>query len=262
MSATAPCTPCCGTTSQVVDVPGSQGTPGGDGVDGQNAYTLTTASFVVPAVGDTVTIAVLSSLWMAIGQVLVVNGTYFQVVSKGTATTVLLTNLGYTGSVAPGGTIAAGSTLSPAGSLAALQPAFAANLNGADQTGVVSATPTQLTFNNAVFDTHNNYDTATYRFTPTVAGVYLFSVTAEMKAMADGKTLTVYLRKNNTDVAQQKIVSPGTFSAQASVNFRVQANGTTDYFTAWIQHDAGSNKDVDGANTKTFFQGNWVSVAS
>ncbi len=261
MSASSPCVPCC-STPQVVDVPGVQGDDGGDGSDGQNSYTLTTADFVVPAVGSSVTIAVQSSLWMAIGQVLVVNGTYFQVVSKATATTVLLTNLGYTGGTAPGGTIASGSTLSPAGSLAALQPCFAANLNGVDQTGIVTATITQLQFSNIVFDSHGDYDDTTYRFTPTVAGVYRFTVAVEVKAMADTKIVTVTLYKGVTAIAAQKIQASSTTSAQAAVNFMAQANGSTDYFTAYVTQDSGGNKDVDGSNTKTFFQGNWVGVAS
>ncbi len=261
MPSTQSCTPCCATT-QITEVPGSQGDDGGDGSDGQNAYTLTTASFVIPAVGDDVTIAVQSSLWMAIGQVLVVTGTYFKVISKPSATTVTLENLGYSGSGAPGGTIASGSTLSPAGSLAAVQPCFAANLNGVDQTGIVTATITQLQFSNEVFDSHSNYDTATYRFTPTVAGVYRFTMSVEVKAMADTKIVTATLYKNGVAIAAQKIQMAGTTSGQAAVNFLAQANGSTDYFTAYVTQDSGGNKDVDGSNTKTFFQGNWVGVAS
>lgn len=262
MSATAPCIPGCCSTTQTVNVPGSEGDDGLDGSDGQNAWTLTTSLFTVPAVGDTVTIPVLSSLWMAIGQVLVVNGTYFKVISKASATTFLGQNLGYSGSVAPAGTIAAGSTISPAGSLAAVQPCFAANLNGVDQTAVVTATITPLAFSNEVFDSHNNYDVTTYRFTPTVAGVYRLTVSVEVKAMADTKIVTAYLYKNTNIAAIQKIQMAGTTSGQAAVNFLSEANGSTDYFTASVAQDSGGNKDVDGANTKSFFQGNWVGVAS
>ncbi len=261
MPATTSCIPCC-STPQVTEIPGPEGPDGGDGSDGQNAYTLTTSDFLVPAVGATVTASVQSSLWMAIGQVLIDTGTYFQVVSKATATTVLLKNLGYAGNTAPGGTIASGSTISPAGSLAALQPCFAANLNGVDQTAIVTATITQLQFSNIVFDPHGDYDDTTYRFTPTVAGVYRFTVSVEVKAMADTKIVTATLYKNGVAIAAQKIQASSTTSAQAAVNFMAQANGTTDYFTAYVTQDSGGNKDVDGSNTKTFFQGNWVGVAS
>ncbi len=261
MPAIQSCTPCCSTT-QITEIPGPEGQGGGDGQDGQNAYTLTTAPFVVPAVGDDVTVSVLSSLWMAIGQMLVVVGTFFRVVSKPTATSVTLENLGYTGGDPPGATINAGSTLSPAGAPYIVQPCFAANLNGADQVGIVTDTITQLAFANEVFDSHNNYDVTTHRYTPTIAGVYRFTVSAEVKAMADTKIVTVYLYKNGVAIANQKIQLSGTTSGQAAVNFMVQANGSTDYFTAYVAQDSGGNKDVDGSNTKTFFQGNWVGVAS
>src|SRR5260221_54607 len=199
MAATNPCTPCCATT-QTVDVPGVQGDAGGDGSDGQNAYTLTTLAFVVPAIGADVTVSVLSSLWMAIGQVLVVVGTFFRVVSNPTATSVMLENLGYTGGNPPGATINANSTLSPAGAPSIVQPCFAANLGGADQTAVVSTVPTQLIFASEVFDSHNNYDITTYRYTPTIAVVYQFTFTAEIKALADGKTLSVFMRMTISDV--------------------------------------------------------------
>lgn len=258
---TQPCVPCCAST-QTVEIPGPEGPEAQDGSDGQNAYTLTTTAFVVPAVGDDVTVSVQSSLWMAIGQMLVAVGTYFKVVSKPTATSVTLENLGYAGGTTPGGTIASGSTLSPAGAPYLVQPCFAANLGGADQTGVVTATITQLAFANEVFDSHNNYDVTTYRYTPTIAGVYRFTVAVEVKAMADTKIVTAYLYKNGVSVATQKIQMAGTTSGQAAVNFLVQANGTTDYFTAYVAQDSGGNKDVDGANTKTFFQGNWAGLAS
>ncbi len=258
---TQSCTPCCSTT-QITEVPGGQGIDGGDGNDGQNAYTLTTLPFVIPAVGDTVTVSVQSSLWMALGQVLVTIGTYFKVITAPNATTATLENLGYSGGGPPGLTINAGSTLSPAGTSQIIMPCFAANLGGADQTGIVTATPTTLQFSNIVIDSHGDYDDTTYKFTPTIAGVYRFTVSVEVKAMADTKIVTVSLLKGGTIIANQKIQASSTTSAQASVNFLSQANGSTDYYTAQVTQDSGGNKDVDGSNTKTFFQGNWVGVAS
>lgn len=64
MSATAPCVPCCSSTPQVTNVPGSSGASG---------ITTTSASFVIPAVGATVLISVGDTTWMKAGKNLFVS---------------------------------------------------------------------------------------------------------------------------------------------------------------------------------------------
>jgi hypothetical protein len=55
-----------------------------------------------------------------------------------------------------------------ASGVAGTGPAFSAYM-GSNQS-VTQATATKCTFNTEAFDTNSNYDTGTYRFTPTVAG--------------------------------------------------------------------------------------------
>jgi hypothetical protein len=51
---------------------GPPGTPGGGGTDGENAFTLTTAEFTAPPIGETVTVGVESVGFMVLGQYLYV----------------------------------------------------------------------------------------------------------------------------------------------------------------------------------------------
>jgi len=112
---------CCSPCNTVVSVgppgpSGNDGLPGADGAPGVNAYTLTTSDFTRPADSADVTVNVLNSEWMAIGQVIVVDGpAHFRVASKPSGTSAILTAQGYTGDVAQGTNIPAGSTVSPAG---------------------------------------------------------------------------------------------------------------------------------------------------
>jgi hypothetical protein len=112
------CTPCCPTT-QTVNVPGVEGVggaDGADGTDGENSYTLTTSTFAVPEVGANVTVAVVSSLWMVVGQKVVVEGVAtFEVISKPGATSAVLKFMGYADDVAVGTTISAGSAVGTSG---------------------------------------------------------------------------------------------------------------------------------------------------
>lgn len=128
MSSINDCCSPCSTVVPPVQVPGIPGADGADGAPGLNAFTTVTdvAGFVVPDIGNTVGINVLSSLWMVVGMIVVV-GTgvggavtgpaTFQVTAMPTPTTATLRFLGYGGDVAPGTTIANGALVSAGTSL-------------------------------------------------------------------------------------------------------------------------------------------------
>lgn len=128
MPSPTPCVPACCTTVQNVQIPGVEGLPGTNGTNGQNgidAYTITTVAFAIPAVGSPVTVSVANSLWMAIGQVVIVGqgvgavlanpGPMTAVVTAlPSANSVQLTALGYPGD-ASGANIDSTAVVSPAG---------------------------------------------------------------------------------------------------------------------------------------------------
>ena len=86
------------------------------GTPGVDAFTTSTASFTQPASGATVSVSVGSTAWMGVGQTLyVVGGGYYSVSSLTNATTVILTNLGYTGNAAAAASVATAAKVSPGG---------------------------------------------------------------------------------------------------------------------------------------------------
>lgn len=109
----------CASQTNVVIAPGPRGLPGTNGTngtDGTNAYTTTSGVFTMPAVSSTVSVSVGSTAWLSPGQtVYVQTAGYFTVSSVTDATTVVLTNLGYTGNAAPSTSIATGRQFSAAG---------------------------------------------------------------------------------------------------------------------------------------------------
>lgn len=114
------CAPCDGASSSCitgsVPIPGVPGSPGAPGTNGVSAYTLLTASFVVPAPAANVTVAVGSTAWMVSGQIVFIQsaGSY-QVASVTDLTDAVLTCLNYAGDAAAGTTIAIGQKIVPAG---------------------------------------------------------------------------------------------------------------------------------------------------
>jgi len=90
------------------------------GLDGQNAFTQTTADFTQPSSGGDVTVNVsalgqLTGLFAQIGQVLFITGGGYYTVVSSTATVLVLTNLGYAGNAAPAAVVSFPAGVSPAG---------------------------------------------------------------------------------------------------------------------------------------------------
>ncbi len=132
MSASNCACPCPDPT--IVEVPGQPGEDGaaGDaGTNGVNAFTLTTTSpIVLPAVAGPVTNPAIQTFadcsWFAVGQVIIISdendnewGT-FRVLTVASSTGATLEWLDYPGDAAGTTSLAVGSKVSPAGSLAAL----------------------------------------------------------------------------------------------------------------------------------------------
>ena len=119
---------CACPTPEIINIPGVEGSTGGtgtngtNGTDGSNAFTTVSSSFVVPDPAATppsnqVTISVVNSSWMVVGQNIFVAGAgYFQVASIPNSLSVVGTFLKYTGNSANiGNTIPVGAGVSPAG---------------------------------------------------------------------------------------------------------------------------------------------------
>lgn len=151
-------------------------------------------------------------------------------------------------------TAAAASASSAASVLASSRFAFSAR-KSADQTGIVTNTPTKLTFPTEVFDFGGYYDAANSRFTPP-AGRYRLGVGAGWSAgIVDGRQVTVEVRKNG---AVYRVfgtqVSGTTDNALVSGDCLVEANGT-DYFEVYGTGAGANNKTVAGTVSVTYFEG-------
>lgn len=171
-----------------------------DGLDGMDAFTVTSANFTQPAEGATVIAEVANSVWIAAGQQLyVTGGGYYEVTAVPNITHVTLRNLEntasglYLGNAAPGVIVGMGAKVSPggiqgpagatgatgatgaAGSTTLGTARFHAVKNGANQ-NIGSATHTGVTFGTELFDPDGVWNTITNLFTAPATGIYLFSL--------------------------------------------------------------------------------------
>ena len=138
-------------------------------------------------------------------------------------------------------------------------PYFSVNRGGTDQTGIATGTPTKIAFNTEISDSGSYFDTSTNRFTPLIAGAYAFTLAVTVNALAAGGDIVkARLYKNGALIATGQTVSEATEAVQAQLHFVATANGSTDYFEAYVEHDAGVNKDVEGDEEVTYFCGHWI----
>lgn len=173
------------TTISVPGVEGDAGAAGTNGTNGINAFTQTTADFTVPAISANVTISVGSSVWMVVGQTIFIEDAgAFEVVSKGSTTSVTLTYLDYDINTAAGNNILTGAQVGPSGtqitsvlpislggtnSATATLARAALGIGGASLSVYAAGTAYQLTNTAALL----NFGTTDPSLTITSAGVWL-----------------------------------------------------------------------------------------
>lgn len=132
-------------------------------------------------------------------------------------------------------------------------PSFSVNKNGTNQTGIVTDTSTKLTWSTELYDYNSNF--ADDKFTPQASGEYLFVIKALIISLATDKRLMAQLYKNGSPIAQALNRTPSINDLTSTLVTTAEANGTTDYFEAYILHSNGSNATIEGSTLKTTFSG-------
>jgi len=136
-------------------------------------------------------------------------------------------------------------------------PAFSAYLSSSDQT-FSDATNTKITFNAEEFDTNSNFNTSTYRFTPTIAGYYQISVSAVFRQspMIDSiillyKNGSVFKRGYGFSIASGANMT----NMVMMISTLVYMNGSSDYLEVYAYSDGTGNATLINGDSQTYFQG-------
>jgi hypothetical protein len=100
-------------------------------------------------------------------------------------------------------------------------------------------------------DTGTYYDTTTGKFTPLVAGTYVFTGKASISSLGDGKQFAVSVRKNGTIIerlSRQYMGAAGNPIGGGTARFYL--DGADDYVELIVFHDHGSNRDTIPGDTE------------
>lgn len=126
-------------------------------------------------------------------------------------------------------------------------PAFSVNKSGTNQT-VTAGASTLLTWSSELFDTNNNFDIGTNRFTPTVPGKYLITLNVGFTSAGPGDYVSAQIRKNGSISKQTTIVTTAASQGlQTHVSAIVDMNGSSDYIEGYAGTDLTTIKGTVGA---------------
>ena len=124
-------------------------------------------------------------------------------------------------------------------------PAFSASAN--TDTSVANTTFTKIDLLDEEFDTANCFSSS--RFTPNVAGYYLFTMAVQAAALAQ---LAPILYVNGSQRYWGDSTAANGFDAVGTA--LVYMNGTTDYAEMYAYQASGSTGLIKGFKYRTFFQ--------
>jgi len=116
-------------------------------------------------------------------------------------------------------------------------PAFSAYSN-ANQTPITSGVFTKVLFQTKEFDTANCFSSS--RFTPNVAGYYLFTSEIDTYTTSGNLTLSILSVYKNGSEAKRGMGAGGTGEVYTTVSAIVYMNGTTDYAEIYGYTSAGA----------------------
>ena len=141
-------------------------------------------------------------------------------------------------------------------------PAFSAYLPTSTQS-VNTASWTKVAFSATEFDTNTNFNTSTYRFTPTVAGYYQFNSSILLNSINAGAITNIAIYKNGSEIRRGSggSISQSTNDLYINVSSIIQANGSTDYFEIYVYQATGSTKTLYFGQSYTYFNGSLVRSA-
>jgi len=134
-------------------------------------------------------------------------------------------------------------------------PAFLAYQNAS--ISIATATFTVLPINTETFDTNNNFDTTTYKFTPNVAGYYQISAVANYFPLGGGNCFLSIFKNGSEYLRGPAYIDVGT-GFGLSVNGIVSMNGSTDYLELRVFQATGINQTYNPGAGLCYFGGSII----
>lgn len=126
-------------------------------------------------------------------------------------------------------------------------PAFSAYQSSGQ--AISTTTTTKISFQTENFDTNSNYDTSTYRFTPTVAGYYSVFMGGMILSTC---AFQVMIYKNGSNVRLSSYFNASLSNPQSVATGLIYMNGSTDYLEGYCYASTGGT--MNAGTIYTYFE--------
>ncbi len=146
-------------------------------------------------------------------------------------------------------------------------PSFLGNLSG--HGSATNDTDTKIAFATEAFDvggcynntsgtvTLNGISTPSYAFAPNVSGKYFFHLSVGIDINSDTEKFTAIIHKNGSVALRYRRkhdFDSGNSQQTVSVSGVLVADGTDDYFEAYVNQNSGSDRTIRQESDRTHFQ--------
>lgn len=112
-----------------------------------------------------------------------------------------------------------------------------------------------IVYNTEQYDTNNEYNPATGRFTATRAGYYQVNASYRMDAMNGGKQMDIYIYKNGVNYTSMSMYTTTTNGTMVNISDIIPLNATDYIEIQMAQADTGARDIIASAS------GTYVSIA-
>lgn len=129
---------------------------------------------------------------------------------------------------------------------------FRAYLNATQS--VATATWTKVAAAVEGWDTAGEYDTSTYRHTPTRAGKWLYHGVVGIPSTTGRNVAAIYKGGSAAIKGVMSQAGAGVDASQTVADV-LDMNGTTDYAELYVRHEAGVSRNLDQGTALTAFSG-------
>ena len=129
-------------------------------------------------------------------------------------------------------------------------PAFHVTLSS--EQAIANTTETKIQWNSVTLDTNSFYDTTNYRYTPTIAGQYVFVGAARLQSSTDAEQCYLAIKKNGTTILESYYKNHYYDGKEVSV---ITSMTSGDYVEWYIHHNIGSSANIPNTSKHQYAYG-------
>ena len=135
------------------------------------------------------------------------------------------------------------------------------NVTMASNQSITSGVWVKMTFDTVDYDTTSDFNTSTYRYTPSVAGYYFVTASGFLNTNTSTRPV-VSIWKNGGEYKTEAWLGTSALGGNSgNITNIVYLNGSTDYIEAYISQNTGSTITLTNNSVITYFQAHLIQQA-